>query len=198
MPLHVIEADWREVLKEAYADLFLRAKAHGRVLKMELPNSMSTVAVDRISILEVINNLVDNAIKYSSEGGEIVIRTSEHQGLISTTVTDYGIGIPDAILGNLFKKFYRSHKTRTGVSGTGLGLYLSKAIIDAHGGNIWVKSQVDKGSTFGFDLPTYASVADTLKKGDNDPGSIKRSSHGWIKNHAMYRPPQANEESEDV
>lgn len=199
MPLHIVETDWREVLKEAYADLFLRAKAHGRVLKLELPPSLSSVAVDRISVIEVINNLVDNAIKYSSEGGEILIRTEEHEGLISTTIVDHGIGIPDAILGNLFKKFYRSHQTRTGVSGTGLGLYLSKAIIDAHGGNIWVKSQVGQGSTFGFDLPTFASIADSLKKGDNDPDSIKRSSHGWIKNHSMYRPPaQATQEKTDA
>jgi signal transduction histidine kinase len=197
MPLHIVEADWREVLKETYADLFLRAKSHGRILKLELPATLPTVAIDRISTVEVINNLVDNAIKYSSEGGAIEIKAEQHEGLVSTTVTDHGIGIPDAILGNLFKKFYRSHKSRTGVSGTGLGLYLSKAIIDAHGGNIWVKSQAGKGSTFGFDLPTYASVADTLKKGDNTPGSIKRSSHGWIKNHAMYRPAQTTQEESD-
>jgi len=193
MPLHIVQTDWREVLKESYADLFLRAKAHGRILKLELPETLPPVAVDRISVIEVINNLVDNAIKYSSEGDEILIKAEEHEGLVSTIVADLGIGIPDAVIGNLFKKFYRSHKSRTGVSGTGLGLYLSKAIIDAHGGNIWVKSQVDKGSTFGFDLPTYASIADTLKKGDNDPSAIKRSSHGWIKNHAMYRPAQDDE-----
>jgi signal transduction histidine kinase len=199
MPLHIIEADWREVLKEAYADLFLRAKAHGRILKLELPATLPPAAIDRISMIEVINNLVDNAIKYSSEGGEITIRAEEHEGLISTAVVDHGIGIPDAILGNLFKKFYRSHTSRTGVSGTGLGLYLSKAIIDAHGGNIWVRSQAGKGSTFGFDLPTYASVADTLKKGDNNSASIRRSSKGWIKNHAMYRPAQdAQDKSTDA
>lgn len=187
MQLHIRETNWREVLKEVYADLFLRAQVHGRILKLELPDALPTVAVDRVSIAEVINNLVDNAIKYSNEGDEIMLRCEEHEGLVSTTIEDHGIGIPDSVIGHLFKKFYRSHRTKRGVSGTGLGLYLSKAIMDGHGGNIWVRSQVNKGSTFGFDLPTYDSVADTLKKGDNDADSIKHSHRGWIKNHAMYK-----------
>lgn len=187
MPLHIRESDWREVLKEAYADLFLRAEVRGRTLKLVVPNELSTVAVDRVSIIEVINNLVDNAIKYSPEGGEIVLKAEEHEGLVSTTIEDRGIGIPEAVIGNLFQKFYRSHRSRHGVSGTGLGLYLCKAILDGHGGNIWVRSQVGEGSTFGFDLPTYASIADTLKKGDDGADAIKHSSRGWIKNHAMYR-----------
>jgi len=187
LKLHVIKADWRDIVKEAYAELFLRAQARGRVLKLDMPATISPVGVDRVSVLEVINNLVDNAIKYSDEGGEIIIKVREHDGLVETTVQDFGIGIPQAVVGNLFKKFYRSHKTRRGVSGTGLGLYLSKAITDAHGGNIWVRSTEGQGSTFGFDLPTYDTIADTLKAGDGQGEDIKRSSRGWIKNHAMYR-----------
>lgn len=187
LTLHVVKADWRDIMNEAYAELLLRAQARGRKLVLNLPQSLSPVAVDRVSILEVINNLVDNAIKYSDEGGEVIIEIKEHDGLISTTVQDFGIGMPAAVMGNLFKKFYRSHRTRRGVSGTGLGLYLSKAIIDAHGGNIWARSEEGEGSTFGFDLPTYDTVAGTLKSGDKQGDSIKRSSQGWIKNHAMTR-----------
>jgi signal transduction histidine kinase len=187
MKLHIVEADWLETVKEAYADLFLRAKARGRLLKLDLPKDLPTVGIDRVSITEVINNLVDNAIKYSSEGGEILISVKEVEGLVETTIQDFGIGMPETVVGNLFKKFYRSHRSRQGVSGTGLGLYLSKSIMDAHGGNIWVRSKEGEGSTFGFDLPTYSSIAESLKKGDNDGKNIKRSSHGWIKNHSMYR-----------
>jgi len=187
LKLHIVKADWREIIKEAYNDLSLRAQARGRVLKLELPDAVSPVAVDHVSILEVINNLVDNAIKYSPEGSDIIIKVAEHDGQIETTVQDFGIGIPEAVVGNLFKKFYRSHRTRQGVSGTGLGLYLSKAILDGHGGNIWVRSKEDEGSTFGFDLPTFDTVADTLKAGNNEAADIKRSNQGWIKNHAMYR-----------
>lgn len=188
MKLHIVKSDWRQTIKEIYSDLFLRAQAHSRVLQLELPDEpLPEVGIDRVSITEVVNNLVDNAIKYSPEGGEIIIRVKVEEGLVETTVEDKGIGIPDSVIGNLFKKFYRSHRTKAGVSGTGLGLYLCKSIIDAHGGNIWVRSRVGEGSTFGFDLPTYNSIAESIKKGEKDGGGIKRSSHGWIKNHKMYR-----------
>jgi len=185
--LHIRQADWLEIIKNSYEDLAIRATVHGRELKLIVPEKVPLVAIDRVSISEVINNLVDNAIKYSFEGGVITLRVVEQNGLISTTVEDKGTGIPEAVMGHLFKKFYRSHRTRQGVTGTGLGLYLSKAIIDSHGGNIWVRSKEGEGSTFGFDLPTYDTIADTLKKGNNDGEGIKRSSHGWIKNHSLNR-----------
>jgi len=184
--LHIRETDWIEVLKEAYENLQLRAKVHGRVLRLEVPESLPAVAVDRGSILEVINNLVDNAIKYSPEGGQVIISAKAQDSFVSTTVQDFGIGIPKAVIGKLFKKFYRSHRSKQAVTGTGLGLYISKVIVDSHGGNIWVRSKEGEGSTFGFELPTYESVKDAIKKGEADGSVIKRSSHGWIKNHTMY------------
>lgn len=187
MTLHIRESKWEDIITEAYENLKLRSIVHGRELKLELPESLPTIAVDRASILEVINNLVDNAIKYSPEGGEIIVKVSHEGNFISTTVQDFGIGIPKSVVGNLFKKFYRSHRTKQAVTGTGLGLYISKVIVDSHGGNIWVRSTENKGTTFGFELPTYESVADSLKKGEDGGLEIKRSSHGWIKNHSMYR-----------
>jgi signal transduction histidine kinase len=86
----------------------------------------------------------------------------------------------------LFDKFYRSHRSRDNVGGTGLGLYLSKAIVEAHGGMIWVKSAEGKGSTFGFTLPTYESVAANIENPDNKQ-EIVRNAHGWIKNHSLIR-----------
>ena len=86
---------------------------------------------------------------------------------------------------NLFTKFYRDHRNRSQIGGTGLGLYLSKAIISAHGGNIWVRSEQGKGSTFGFTILPYAQLAAELKNSDNK--EIVRGAHGWIKNHSMYR-----------
>ncbi len=187
MKLHIREANWLDVINEAYESLKLRAQVHGRVLELSLPKKLPTIAVDRASIMEVISNLVDNAIKYSYEGGTITIAAKEDDNFISTTVQDNGIGIPKSVIGHLFKKFYRSHRSRQAVTGTGLGLYICKVIIDSHGGNIWVRSTEGKSTTFGFELPTYESVAEALKKGDSDGQGIRRSSHGWIKNHSMYR-----------
>ena len=181
--IHQQSADWQQVLEAITPELSERARAHNKRLSTSIPKGLPAVAVDPSAILHVINNLVENAIKYSKEDGEIIISAKLKDGAIETTVQDFGIGIPGSVVDNLFTKFYRSHRSKRIVSGTGLGLYLCKAIVEAHGGTIWVRSSEGVGTTFGFILPTYESIADQLK---NNPGII-RGSHGWIKNHAMYR-----------
>jgi len=177
---------WGDILKQAAADLTVRAEAHHRKLTLSVEKDLPTVAADGNSILHVINNLVDNAIKYSPENGTIEISAKLNDGMVETQVKDYGIGIPANVVTNLFTKFYRSHRSKQIVSGTGLGLYLSKAIIEAHGGNIWVRSSEGTGSTFGFTLPIY-DAATKKSTDDNDQNGITRTRHGWIKNHALYR-----------
>jgi signal transduction histidine kinase len=97
---------------------------------------------------------VNNAIKYSPKGGEVRIGGSFDQNTVSLYVKDQGVGLPPAEQEHIFERFYRvddalSRKTQ----GTGLGLYLAEAVIEAHHGKIWVESQVGKGSTFHFILP---------------------------------------------
>jgi signal transduction histidine kinase len=164
----------------------LRAEVRNRHLKFEMPEKLPAVAVDRVSIYEVMSNLIDNAVKYSHDGGDIIIKTVDKgDGLVETSVQDFGIGIPSSVLNHLFDKFYRSHRSRENIGGTGLGLYLSKQIIDAHNGSIWVKSVENEGTTFGFTVPTFDSVADQIK--DAEGGKMIRSAHGWINNHGSIR-----------
>ncbi|HCZ28352.1 TPA: two-component sensor histidine kinase, partial [Candidatus Saccharibacteria bacterium] len=88
----------------------------------------------------------------------------------------------------LFHKFYRSHRSRETVAGTGIGLYISKAIVESNGGEVGVRSVEGRGSTFTFTLPIYATVADKLQsRGPNNEAFIERSSSGWIKNHGAFR-----------
>lgn len=181
------EAAWQDVLQQALSELSIRANAHYRIIETHIPKDIPHVAVDVTAILHVINNLVDNAIKYSRVDGVIKIKVEQKEDVVETTVQDFGVGIPANVIDNLFTKFYRSHISRGAVNGTGLGLYLCKAIITAHGGNIWVRSSEGKGTTFGFTLPTYVSVAENLKNNNNEGSGIIRGSHGWIKNHALYR-----------
>jgi two-component system sensor histidine kinase VicK len=186
LELRLEEADWPTVLKQAVAALSLRAKVRGITLHCRLATNLPSVGVDRISILEVINNLVDNAIKYSGGSKVINIETKlTQEGLVETTIQDFGLGIASSIMPNLFTKFYRDHHNRAQIGGTGLGLYLSKAIVTAHGGNVWIRSQEGKGSTFGFTLIPYAQLADDAKKSGGQ--DMVRSAHGWIKNHSLYR-----------
>ena len=183
--LNLKEETWKDVLLTACKDMELRAKVRNKRLVYDIAENLPTVAVDKVSIYEVVANLIDNAIKYTHTDEEIVIKTYEKDGMVETTVTDKGVGIPESTIEHVFDKFYRAHHSKNSVGGSGLGLYLSRAIITAHGGSIWVNSKEDEGSTFGFSLPIYASVADQIKSEDN--GSIVRGAHGWIKNHSLYR-----------
>ncbi|HUP26454.1 MAG TPA: ATP-binding protein, partial [Candidatus Limnocylindrales bacterium] len=134
-----------------------------------------------------ICNLLDNAIKYSGQSKQITVKAAmTKDGLVETTVQDQGVGIPANVLPSLFEKFHRNHRNRSQVSGTGLGLYLSKTIVNAHGGDIWVKSKEGGGTTVGFTLKPYAMLADELKSGNNND-ELVRTAHGWIKNHSLYR-----------
>ncbi len=184
--LQLHEEQWGDIVRAASNGLALRARVRGITLEYSIAPNLPTVGVDRVSIIEVINNLVDNAIKYSGKATTIRISTAlNREGLVETTVQDFGVGIPANIISNLFTKFYRDHHNRAQIGGTGLGLYLSRAIVKAHGGNIWVKSKLGEGSTFGFTLVSYAQLADEIKNSDNK--EIVRGAHGWIKNHSLYR-----------
>lgn len=184
--LQLQEEQWGPLLTAAVQDMSLRAKVRGVGLDLKIEDNLPTVGVDSVSIYEVVSNLIDNAIKYSGDSKEITIHSYlTKDNMVETVVQDNGTGIPESAIPNLFDKFYRDHHNRSQVGGTGMGLYLSKAIITAHGGNIWVQSKEGKGSTFGFTLAPYSSLADAQKKGDN--AGIVRTAHGWIKNHSMYR-----------
>jgi signal transduction histidine kinase len=186
LELRLQEVSWSTVLKSAVEALSLQAKVRGITLHCRLATNLPNVGIDRLSIREVINNLVDNAIKYS--GPSKVINIEAHltqDGLVETTIQDFGLGIPTSILPNLFTKFYRDHRNRAQVGGNGLGLYLSKAIVVAHGGNLWVRSREGQGSTFGFTLVPYDQLTQQAKK-DGSPDMV-RGAYGWIKNHSLYR-----------
>jgi signal transduction histidine kinase len=186
LTLNLTETPWGEVLKAACDELNLKAQVHARKISVNITPDLPTVAIDRMSIIEVINNLLDNAIKYSKYGETIMVDTHlRNDGYVETTVQDHGVGIPTGVVTNLFDKFYRNHRTSGNVGGTGLGLYLSKAIINAHGGEIWVQSKEGEGSTFGFTLVPANKLAAELKSSDNN--TIVRNAHGWIKNHSLYR-----------
>jgi two-component system phosphate regulon sensor histidine kinase PhoR len=111
---------------------------------------------DRDRIKQVLINLVDNAVKYTVEGGEVTISTEKSEGGVQVSVIDNGCGIPEEHLQHIFKRFYRVDKARSReVGGTGLGLAIVKHIIEAHGSKVEVESKVGKGSRFSFVLKKY-------------------------------------------
>jgi signal transduction histidine kinase len=133
-------------------DFRLQTESHNFVV--DFPPDFPPVVLDFERIRMVLSNLLSNAIKYSPQGGTIRIGGWAEEGRIIVYVSDEGIGIPDVEIPHIFDRFYRvdNSLTRT-TEGTGLGLYLCKAIVEAHGGSIWARSRPGQGSTFYFSLP---------------------------------------------
>jgi len=105
--------------------------------------------------------LTNNAIKYSPKGGTITITGRHKDGIVTISVADQGMGIPKEHLGKVFDRFHRvDNRDTREVGGTGIGLYLVKHLVEAHGGKIWVESEVGKGSTFTFTLPVTPPAED--------------------------------------
>lgn len=129
------------------------AARKGLKLTHELPNHPVTATLDESKTRQVIMNFIDNALYYTQEGG-VHVKLVDEPGKITFTVTDTGIGVPKAVQGKLFAKFYRADNAKSvRPDGTGLGLYLAKRVIEDQGGRILFASEEGKGSTFGFVLP---------------------------------------------
>lgn len=127
---------------------FAVEEEHGRVV-VDLPEQMPQLYADPDKIDQVVTNLVENALKYSD--GPVVIRGEVRSEEVQVTVTDKGPGISGEHLEAIFAKFFRRSGERR--SGTGLGLYIAKGIVQAHAGRLWATSTVGEGSTFHFTLP---------------------------------------------
>lgn len=123
-------------------------------IKRELGNQALWVEIDTDKMMQVIDNIMNNAIKYSPDGGVITVRLTQNKNHVILSISDQGLGIPRKDLGKIFDRFYRVDKARSRAQGgTGLGLAIAKEIVEAHHGRIWADSSEGKGSTFYISLP---------------------------------------------
>lgn len=156
-------ADWASIVKEVYVNFQNLAQEKNIKLSYTPEDNLPPVLVDKFRISEVISNLVANSLQYTRSGGDVEIITKKDKAGVLTQVKDTGQGIPESALPKLFTKFFRvSGVLEQGSKGTGLGLYISKSIIDMHGGKIWVESEMGKGSTFNFIVPFAKEAPRTL------------------------------------
>jgi two-component system sensor histidine kinase VicK len=119
---------------------------------------LAPVAADEAQLRQVLENLVDNAIKYSPGGGDVRIRLEPQGGAIRFAVADRGLGIPAGERGRIFEKFYRVDPNMAGgIGGTGLGLYICRELVRRVDGRIWVESNDGKGSVFYVEIPVAAA-----------------------------------------
>ena len=125
-----------------------------RRFHLNIPDIHPTVTGDRDRLEQVLGNLLENAVKYSPDGSEIFINVDERDGNVITSVCDRGIGIPADEISQVFERFHRGRQvSSTNYGGLGLGLYITRQIVERHGGTIWVESKEGSGTTFYFSLP---------------------------------------------
>ncbi|MEI7769463.1 MAG: ATP-binding protein [Chloroflexales bacterium] len=131
------------------------AQTEGRFeFELRFPDEMPPVHADYERLRQVLSNLVSNAVKYSPDGGTIRIGARAEGDIAIAYVSDHGIGIAPEEQEQIFQRFYRvDNRLRRETQGSGLGLYLARAVIEAHGGKIWVESQLGRGARFFFTLP---------------------------------------------
>lgn len=151
--------DWLNLVKTIVEELTSRANDKHITLSLQNPGVPVSVMADELRIGEVVTNLVVNAINYTGEGGHVTVSIEVKDDVVITHVQDTGEGIPKEAISRLFTKFFRGSTTLVqGAKGTGLGLYISKAIVTIHKGTISVESELGKGSTFTFTLPKVPSA----------------------------------------
>jgi two-component system, OmpR family, phosphate regulon sensor histidine kinase PhoR len=125
-------------------------------LSLHLPSQLPEVAADSRRIQEVLQNLLENATQYTLPGGKIVLSAEARNDEVVFTVADTGIGIPEADQPRIFERFYRVDVARSReAGGTGLGLSIARHLVEAHGGRIWVESELGVGSKFHFSIPVF-------------------------------------------
>ena len=137
--------------------LRLFAERQGVTLKVVAEPGLPAVRGDEERLGQVVVNLVHNAVKFSTDGGEVEVRVRAEGSDVIVTVEDHGIGIAKADRSRIFERFYKVDRARVRGGGTGLGLSIARHVVERHGGRIWVESEEGHGSTFAFAIPIAAS-----------------------------------------
>ncbi len=144
--------DLNGLVEEAITQLKPQVERQKLTLETSLENDLPAVLADKERLRQVMVNLIHNAIKFNRPGGSIKIRTESSEGSVLVEVSDTGIGIASDDLPHIFERFYKADKSRAG-QGSGIGLAIAKHVVESHGGEIKVKSEEGKGTTFSFILP---------------------------------------------
>jgi PAS domain S-box-containing protein len=164
LQVNLAETDVRDVVGQVL-DTVSGGDLNGHRFVVDLPDEPLAAKADPEKLRQVCTILVDNAVRYSPEGGTVTVGAARRQDTVEVSIADEGIGIPQTDQEQIFRKFYRGAdaELRAGSGGTGLGLFIARGLVTAMGGRIWVSSREGEGSRFAFELP--AAAADALSSG---------------------------------
>ncbi len=140
------------LLQASFDRMQHQAERAGIEISLAPTGNLPEVSADKNRIIQVMVNLLHNAVKFTSPGGQIILSAEQKKRMVVFSIQDTGIGIDPAALPRIFERFYKVDRARSG-EGTGLGLSISRHLVEAHNGMIWAESEVGKGSTFHFSLP---------------------------------------------
>lgn len=159
LPLDPQPASPKAILDRAAGLFQLRAQQQNLSLRVEADPDLPEVAVDETRIIQVMDNLLANALRYTPAGGEITLSARAEEGTVRFTVRDTGVGIPPEELGQIFERFHRADPSRhTEMGESGLGLAIVKAIVEAHGGQVWAESALNQGTSVHLRLPAAGAA----------------------------------------
>jgi len=161
MEYRIVSTDLKRVIDTAVNKIRLLADRERIRIVIEAPRGPIFAPVDEIRMQQVLDNLLSNALKFSREGGSIYLRVEPDpkEKALRISVADTGRGIAPESLQHVFERFYQGAvRARGGAPGTGIGLALVKRVVEAHGGRIWVDSELGKGTTMTFLLPLSESA----------------------------------------
>jgi signal transduction histidine kinase/ActR/RegA family two-component response regulator len=156
MELEYSTFDLRTLLEHAASMLRERAAARGVEVRVEVGPGVGFVYADELRLKQVVLNLLTNAVKFTDTSGSVVVRAVRSDLELHITVTDTGIGVPESDRERIFESFQQGGRGASREEGTGLGLTLSRRIVELLGGRMWLESEVGVGSTFGFSIPVEA------------------------------------------
>jgi len=151
LPLLVNRCELNALIEQAVRPYRMRSEHH--LFELHLPAEPVEVMVDRRKFEQILDNILSNAFKYSPDGGLIRMSVQCDSALIQVSVEDQGIGMSSEQKSRIYDKFYRGDASNTSIGGTGLGMSITKYFVEAHGGRIWVDSELGQGTKVGFEIP---------------------------------------------
>ncbi len=174
--LKLEQLDLADVVRKSVETNINQIKNKDIKMKLEIDKELPLIFGNRLRLLQVYDNLISNAVKFTARGGQIIITVGEKGGFVSSSVSDNGVGIPKEEHKKIFEKFYQVDSSHTQTAhGTGLGLFIVKTIVELHGGNIRLDSMPGAGSTFSFLLPKIKTRINTNKGTHHENNANKYS-----------------------